>query len=359
MSEAQEARGAARLLHRKRPLKFSLFYFADTGAGSGRAQYDFLLETARFGDRHGFHAIWTPERHFHSFGGLYPNPAVLSAALAMTTERIQIRAGSVVLPLHHPVRVCEDWALVDNLSGGRVGVSFASGWHRNDFVLSQEPFESRKEVTFDRLGIVQRLWRGERVQMSGGMGGTFEPRLFPRPIQPDLPIWITSSGNPDTFVRAGAAGVNILAGIGQSVEQLAETVRLYRQARRDRGVDPSDGRVTVMVHTFVDQDPIRVRQVSREPLRSYLGSYLRQQEDAGPAYEGRGDLDLETRLDFAVERYLKGASLIGTPASCIRLLDDLVEADIDEVACLIDFGIDLDTVLPSLENLCSIRDRYS
>ena len=83
----------------------------------------------KFADEHGFHAIWLPERHFNQFGGLFPNPSVIGAALAMVTRNIQIRSGSIVAPLHHPVRIAEEWAVVDQLSGGRVGLSFASGWH--------------------------------------------------------------------------------------------------------------------------------------------------------------------------------------------------------------------------------------
>src|SRR5947207_2107346 len=86
------------------------------------------VRTARFADEHGFAAVWTPERHFHPFGGVYPSPAVTGAAVAAVTSRVGVRAGSVVGPLHSPVQIAEEWAVVDNLSGGRAGVSFASGW---------------------------------------------------------------------------------------------------------------------------------------------------------------------------------------------------------------------------------------
>ena len=107
-----------------RPIDFSLFYFSGSGDQAAGDRYRLLLDGARFADRHGFSAVWTPERHFHAFGGLYPNPAVVTgAAVAAVTERVAVRAGSVVLPLHDPVRVAEEWALVDNLSkraGGRL-----------------------------------------------------------------------------------------------------------------------------------------------------------------------------------------------------------------------------------------------
>src|SRR2546425_3309281 len=115
------------------PMHFSLFYFASGGSEQRADQYRLLLDGARFADRHGFKAVWTPERHFHSFGGLYPNPSVVGAAIAAVTENVQVRAGSCVSPLHHPLRIAEEWSVVDNISHGRVGISFATGWHDRDF----------------------------------------------------------------------------------------------------------------------------------------------------------------------------------------------------------------------------------
>src|SRR5438067_1141383 len=108
-------------------MRFSLLYFSSREAGRGPDKYRLLLDGARFADAHGFEAVWIPERHFHAFGGLYPNPAVLAAVLAPATSRLRLRAGSVVLPLHSPLRVAEEWAVVDNLSDGRVDIAFASG----------------------------------------------------------------------------------------------------------------------------------------------------------------------------------------------------------------------------------------
>src|SRR5262249_11497947 len=88
---------------------FSLFYFA-AAAPDEKDPYRLLLEGAKFGDANGFDAIWMPERHFHAFGAPYPNPAIAAAAIAAQTKRLRIRAGSCVLPLHHPIRVAEDWS---------------------------------------------------------------------------------------------------------------------------------------------------------------------------------------------------------------------------------------------------------
>ncbi len=108
-------------------MDFSLFYFGGDKGGDPADRYRLLMEGAKFADRNGFSAVWTPERHFHEFGGLYPNPSVTASAIAAVTENIAVRAGSVVLPLHDPLRVAEEWSIVDNLSHGRVGISIASG----------------------------------------------------------------------------------------------------------------------------------------------------------------------------------------------------------------------------------------
>src|SRR6185436_15581203 len=151
-------------------MQFSLFYFASNEEQTTTDRYRLLMEGAKYADQHHFAAVWTPERHFHAFGGLYPNPSVVSAALATITERVQIRSGSVVLPLHHPIRVAEEWALVDNLSNGRVGISFASGWHPSDFVLRPENHADAKKILMRDIEVVRRLWRGEKVAFPGPKG---------------------------------------------------------------------------------------------------------------------------------------------------------------------------------------------
>ncbi|MCB1054936.1 MAG: LLM class flavin-dependent oxidoreductase, partial [Acidobacteria bacterium] len=165
-------------------IDFSLFYFADDSGSedpNAGGRYRLLLEGARFADRAGLSAVWTPERHFHAFGGLYPNPSVTGAAVAAVTERVAIRAGSVVLPLHNPLRVAEEWSVVDNLSGGRVGISVASGWHANDFVLApvsaderRAAFERRKQTMLDHVDILRRLWRGEPSRGVNALGAEVE-----------------------------------------------------------------------------------------------------------------------------------------------------------------------------------------
>ena len=146
-------------------IDFSLFYFASDEGENAANKYALLLEGAKFADQNGFAAVWTPERHFGAFGGLYPNPSVTNAALAsIITKSIGLRAGSCVSPLHSPIRIAEEWSVVDNISGGRVGISFAAGWQPNDFVLQPEQYANRQDTMFRGIEMVRQLWRGETIR---------------------------------------------------------------------------------------------------------------------------------------------------------------------------------------------------
>jgi methionyl-tRNA formyltransferase len=109
-----------------RGMDFSLYYWGNDD-GAGLRKYQLLLDGARFADAHGFCAVWTPERHFHAFGGPYPNPSVTGAAVAAVTRNLAVRAGSCVAPLHHPARIAEEWAVIDNLTNGRTGTGHGLG----------------------------------------------------------------------------------------------------------------------------------------------------------------------------------------------------------------------------------------
>ena len=185
-----------------RPMDFSLFYFAADAAERPADRYRLLLEGAKFADQHGFAAVWTPERHFHAFGGLYPNPAVTSAAVAAVTERIEIRAGSVVLPLHNPIRVRR------GLVGRRQPVErprralVRLGLARQR--LRARAGELRRPPRADGRGhrdgagaVARRVGAGH----AAATGATIEVTMFPPPVQHEPPIWITAGGSPN--VRDG------------------------------------------------------------------------------------------------------------------------------------------------------------
>lgn len=341
-------------------MEFSLFFFADSGATADDG-YGLLLESARFADANGFCAVWTPERHFHSFGGLYPNPAVTGAAVAAVTERVGIRAGSVVAPLHHPVRIAEDWSVVDNLSKGRVGVSFASGWHAVDFVLRPENYRGRKTITAEAVETVRRLWRGEELEFPDGFGINQSVRIFPAPVQPELPVWITSAGSAETFRVAGRLGAGLLTHLlGQNHDALARNIASYREELSHAHSGKVPGQVALMLHTLIGTDRKRVRELVREPLSDYLRSSIDLATGLLPPGFDTTKMrprDKEFIVAYAFNRYFTTSGLFGTVQDGVEIVRRLESIGVDEIACLIDFGVPREDVLKSLHHLAELRHR--
>ena len=344
-------------------MEFSLFYFSGDGSKVQKNKYNLLIESAKFADQNDFSAVWTPERHFHPFGGLYPNSSLTSTALAMVTKQIQLRAGSVVMPLHNPARVAEEWSVVDNLSNGRVALAFASGWTMDDFVLSTESHANRKKTMWKGIQAVQKLWKGEQVEFKDATGKVFNVRTFPRPIQSKLPTWIVCQSSA-TFIEAGKIGANILTSLlGGTLEEVAPQISLYRQSLEQNGYDPKAGKVAIMIHTFVGEDFDTVKEAAREPFYNYLKTHIDLLENLARNAGIKVDLekfteaDINSLLQFAYEGWLKGRTLIGSKTTCMQMIERFKKAGIDEVACLIDFNDNFDAVMASLPHLKDLKNR--
>jgi len=347
-------------------MRFSLSFFSTLDDAESADRYGLVLEAARFADENGFTAVWVPERHFQPFGGLFPNPSVIGAALAMVTRRVGIRAGSVVLPNQNPLRVAEEWAAVDCLSGGRVGIAFAAGWHPNDFVISPDNFEKRRELMYERIPTFTRLWRGEPVACRNGAGEEVSVLTYPRPVQRDVPLWLTAARDVEIFRRAGAMGMNVLTYlVGHTPAELAEKIAEYRKARAESGHDPDGGQVTVTIHAFLGEDLEEVRQRVREPFIRYLRSFMNLMD----AYVrgARKDLDpsaisprwIDYMLENAFERHFRTSTLLGTVESCSERVAALAKIGVTELACLVDFGVERELVLERLPHLARLAEQHA
>ncbi|MTD54461.1 non-ribosomal peptide synthetase [Amycolatopsis pithecellobii] len=351
-------------VERARPApEFSIYFFGDSD-GSTSDKYRLVLDTARFADEHGFHALWLPERHFHSFGGLFPNPSVLAAALTQRTSRIRLNAGSVVLPLHDPIRVAEEWSIVDNLSDGRVGLGFGTGWHSEDFALHPDRFDRRRDIAFDHFAELKRLWRGEPVRRRSGTGAEIEVRALPYPVQQEPPMWLATTGRVESYVDAGRLGLGVLTNLmHQTVEDLAENIGHYRAARQAAGLDPDGGRVTVLLHTYLADEHAIARADALEPMIRYLRSSLLMRSAAAGVtaddLSAASPADLDTLFRRAYDRYCDQRALIGTPETCTGLVAKLDAAGVDEIAALVDFGLSAEQVSASLERLDRLRRKVS
>jgi natural product biosynthesis luciferase-like monooxygenase protein len=168
-------------------------------------------------------------------------------------------------------------------------------------------------------------------------------------------VWLTCSGGPDRFEEAGRAGFNVVTALlFQKVDELAPKVAAYRAARHAAG-HAGPGRVTLMLHAYVGPDEAVAKQTVREPFKRYLESSadLWQVGDARlKDLPARKKADM---LEFAFERYYQQTALMGSVESCARMVRAVHAAGVDEIACLIDFGLPFRTIMDGLEHLDALR----
>jgi natural product biosynthesis luciferase-like monooxygenase protein len=336
-------------------VELSLFFFGADTEEHEHGKYDLCLETAKFADTRGFRAVWVPERHFQRFGGLYGSPTVMASALAVLTRNLQIRAGSIVFPLWNPLRIAEEWAMIDNLSNGRAGIAVASGWHPDDFVLAPDSYEKRYAIMDENVSVVRRLWAGESLSFPNGEGEPTPVRIRPLPMQREVPIWLTTMGQEIAYQRAGERGYNILTANFAHInpDKLRTCIDIYRsEIRRVHG---RDGHVTLMTHFYAGESQADIEQIARPAMFKYLEASMELWAKGHVHWKTRGERAREVVIDLQVKRNLGGdLSFIGTTEECRKKMASFVALGVNEIACLIDFGVSIADTLTSLERLSTL-----
>jgi natural product biosynthesis luciferase-like monooxygenase protein len=347
----------------RRRMRFSFLFFSDVRTDLTDAEkYAFMRDITVFGDAAGFEAVYLPERHFHEFGSIHANPAVLAAYLIPQTSRIRFRTAGVSLPLHHPAEVVEWWAMNDVLSNGRVDLGFGSGWAQDDFILAPAHYDKRREICSQNIAVVQKLWRGERVPFVGPGGQPTAITVYPRPVQPELNVWLLVTQNEAGFAHAGRANYNVFTMLyGNNLDAMAKKIAVYRAARAAAGLDPAAGTITLMLHTLLLDDRRRVEQAVAAPFRKYIQSSLDAHVEAAASESGRDAPTPSERakmLEYAYRRYFDTGAIFGTPTDGKRIVDQALAAGVDEIACLMDFGVDHAVVRESLSHLQALTAAY-
>ncbi len=276
---------------------FGLFYIPVLHDGlTAREVYDAVIREACLADDLGWDNVWFAEHHFDAFGGVVPSPAVLAAAVAGRTKRVRIGAAVAVLPLHHAVRVAEEFAMLDVLSGGRIDLGIGRGFSRHEFKSLGISMESRDGRFDEGVSVLIDAWTRDRFSFEGEFYTLSDVEVLPRPIQvPHPPIWVAASINRSSFELAGRFGFNVMLNpYSREVDEVRRGLDWYREALIRAGHDVSSKRIMVNYHLYVARDEHAARHEPREALLYYLTEvdrvYLRG-DDSGrtslpaPSYE--------------------------------------------------------------------------
>src|SRR4051795_8106247 len=217
---------------------------------AGRRLRD-LVEEMELADQVGLDVFGVGEHHRPDFA--VSSPAVALAAGAARTDRIRLTSAVTVLSSDDPVRVFQDFATLDGLSGGRAEIMAGRGSFVESFPLFGHDLDDYDELFAEKLELLLALRDAERVTWSGKHRAPLvDQPVYPRPVQDPIPVWIAVGGNPQSVVRAGALGLPLaLAIIGGEPARFAPLARLYREAARRAGHDPTLLPVSINSHTYV------------------------------------------------------------------------------------------------------------
>jgi len=282
--------------------------------------YARLLDDCRFAEELGFDTFFVAEHHFHEYGAI-PNPAVWLAAAAVRTSKIRLGPAVAALPFRDPRTVAEDYAMVDQLSHGRVVLGAGSGYLAHEYAgFSVDP--ASKRTRFDEaLQVIRRLWRGERVTFAGTHFALHQVALNVLPWQGrEVPIYVAALRKEALYWigRNGERAMIVPYATVQRLEEIGDLLAEYRRGREEGGHDP--GEVLVALHTYVAEDDAAARREAAAAFDLYVATRL---------YARRQTYD-------DIQR--SGLSLMGGVESVAERLRRLQAMGVRHVVALYDFG---------------------
>lgn len=320
-------------------MRISLFSVQDHYPDQARSVTDLyrnIISQAKLADELGYEAIWVAEHHFHEYG-VVPNPAIVLAALAQETRRLRLGSAISILTFHDAKTVAENYAMVDQLSGGRLNLGVGSGYLAHEFSGYGIDLASKRERFEENLSIVKRLLSGERVSFHGKYTSIDEVQLNVLPLQDKIPVYVAIS-NKDAAKSIGNQGDRMLtmpySSYGGS-EEIGEVFRNYCEGRKASGVPLTESMAPVCLHTHVAETDEQARRNVQEAFDRYVKTRLK----AGQRYydemlEKRLILcgSVETVTDRILELQKMGIDHILTLQSFGLLPNDLVESSMRRLA---------------------------
>jgi alkanesulfonate monooxygenase SsuD/methylene tetrahydromethanopterin reductase-like flavin-dependent oxidoreductase (luciferase family) len=300
---------------------FSVMDFHPEQQGSAAGFYREMIDLAVDAENLGFDSVWVAEHHFANYG-LCPAPAVLLATIAQRTEKIRLGPAVCVLPFHDPVKVAEEYAVLDVVSGGRLDFSVGRGYLAHEYaghLVDREESQGRFD---EALEVIELAWKGEPFEYAGCFHRYPRIALNTLPLQRPAPPIAIAALSPATYARIGAQGYNLVAVpyILEDISALKDLLAGYTAHAKEGGRVGSGPRVTVAFHMHVA--PTQAEAETR--ARPYITRYCETR-----AVGNSKTFDLLMRQQLIA---------VGDPAHVAGILRQLASFGVDRVLCLMNFG---------------------
>jgi alkanesulfonate monooxygenase SsuD/methylene tetrahydromethanopterin reductase-like flavin-dependent oxidoreductase (luciferase family) len=327
-------------------MEFGYFTLSDNHyLNNTRAPNQFIADItdeALYADQLGMHSAWIGEHHFNSLGVLSCPDLVLSF-IAARTSRIRLAPAVTVLPLHHPIRVAEQWATLDLLSGGRVDFAAGRGYDRREYEPFNVSFEDNQGIFEEGLELVRKLWAADdRISHHGRHYSFDDVRITPKPVQRPIPTYVASFSKPsiELAARLGCGLIVAPFAAAMSFGGLKQVAELYQATCAKHGRAPGRLMCSYFTH-FADnaeqEAAARARQI-RYYKECVIPAFPGDPKSAPPSY--RYFIDMVDRLQkVRPEDLTENSVLLGSPARIIDTLKKVEAAGIVEVILYFNVGL--------------------
>jgi len=234
-------------------MEFGMLHLFEHPMGRSEKQIvDEQLDIMIRAEDYGFDSVWPAEHHFSEYG-YCATPVVTLAYVAARTTRLRLGTGVVVLPLNHPVRVAEDYAILDLMSNGRVDLGLGRGYQPHEFQGYSVDQSRSRQLFHEGVEVLINAWTQERFSYQGQFYQIQDLSVRPKPLQqPHPPIWMAALSQ-ETFALCGRYGFNLLCApvFGFHIERGIAQIEEWREALRQQERDPAQHRVGGLVMTYV------------------------------------------------------------------------------------------------------------
>ena len=302
-----------------------------------------LTAEALYADKLGMHSAWIGEHHFNSLG-VNSSPEMVLAYIAAQTKHIRLAPAVTVLPLHHPIRVAEQWSTLDLLSGGRVDFAAGRGYDRREYLPFDVSFDDNQSIFDEGVDILRKLWgsNGDRIDYNGKHYQFEDVRITPQPLQNPMPIYIASFSKPSIELAARLDCGLIVApfAAAMSFGGLKQVADLYKESCAKYGTTPKRLMCSYFTH-FADDAASEKAQRERQ-IRYYkecvIPSFPGDPLTAPPSY--RYFIDMVERLHkVKPEDLTENSVLVGNSARITETLKKVEAAGFDEVILYFNVGM--------------------
>jgi probable LLM family oxidoreductase len=265
-----------------------------------------LMEEIELADQVGLDVFGVGEHHRPDY--VVSAPAIVLAAAAVKTKRIRLTSAVTVLSSDDPVRVFQQFATVDLLSGGRAEIMAGRGSFIESYPLFGYDLDDYDELFSEKLAMLLAIREQVKVTWNGKHTQSLDDRgVYPRPVQNPIPIWIAVGGTPQSVVRAGTLGLPLaIAIIGGSPERFVPFADLYRESAQRAGHDPDTLQLSINSHGLIGDDAEETANIAWPAYADTMGRIGRERGWPPP-----------TRRHFETERSQRGAMLLGNPQQVI------------------------------------------